>query len=81
MKTFKDLEFKQHTLLRDGTQARMKFPDGSDISIITGSTAYCTPGTYEMMSNRTNRADGIRGYMTPKQITNHMRYIQKNPKP
>ena len=81
MKTFKDLEFKQHTVIKDGTQAIMKFPDGSDISIITGSGTYSGTGAYEMMSNRTNRGDGIRGWITPEQITAHMKYIQQNPKP
>lgn len=80
MKTFKDLEFKQHPLGGKAEQAIMKFPDGSSISVITGdSVFYCTDDiSYEMMSNRSGRG-GVRGWLSPKQISDHMRYIQKNP--
>ena len=79
MKTFKDLEFKIHSAIADGTHAKMRFPDGSEISIINGSGAYAGTGSYEMMSNRTKSREGIRGWMTPEQITRHMKYIQRNP--
>lgn len=79
MKTFEDLEFKKHPNSNDWTKATMEFPDGSSISLITGGGSYSGTRTYEMMSNRTNRQGGIRGWVTPEQITSHMKYIQKNP--
>lgn len=78
--TFQDLEFKQHRTIPNGTLAKMEFPDGSKISIITGDGTYSGTGSYEMLSNRTNRKDGIQGWITPEEITRHMKYIQKTPK-
>ena len=81
MKTFKDLKFKKHSTIpeKDAKQAKMSFSDGSNISVITGSKFfYCGPNTYEMMSSR-SKGDGVRGHLTEKQITNHMRYVQRNP--
>lgn len=79
MKTFKDLEFKSHPNGM-GLQAKMNFPDGSEISVICGASHYyCGNDTFEMMSNRTNARHGVKGWLTPEQITRHMIYIQKNP--
>lgn len=80
IKTFQDLEFKKHRTIPNGTLAKMEFPDGSKISIITGDGTYSGTGSYEMLSNRTNRKGGIQGWITPEEITRHMKYIQKNPK-
>jgi hypothetical protein len=77
MKTFKDLKFNPHPVIPDGTQAIMKFADDTVISVITGSGSYSGYGSYEMFSSRA-KGDGIRGYITPKQINAHMRYIQQN---
>jgi hypothetical protein len=35
--------------------------------------------TYEMMSNRSQRIDGVSGWVTEKAIYKHMKYVQKNP--
>ena len=80
MKTFKDLKFKTHPLgERHGIQALINFDDGSQISVIQGPNFYSSELTYEMMSNRFHRKDDVRGYLSPRQITRHMIYIQKNP--
>jgi hypothetical protein len=80
MKTFKDLDFKEHGLGKDyGVRAVMEFPDGSKISVLGGSDKfYSSKVSFEMMSNRSKR-DGVRGWLSEKQITRHMRYIQQNP--
>lgn len=80
MKTFKDLEFKPHPS-GQGQQAKMIFEDGTEISVICGSSFYyCGVNTFEMMSDRITRNGGVRGWLSPEQITRHMRYVQKNPK-
>ena len=78
MKTFKDLEFNPH-YLGHGIQAIIRFDDGSQISVVQGPHFYCETLTYEMMSNRFHRKYDVRGYLSPRQITRHMIYIQKNP--
>ena len=79
MKTFKDLEFQQHSSIQDGTIAKLKLEDGSQVSIITGTGTYSGTNSFEMMSNRTNSSDGIRGWIDAKQINTHLKYIQRNP--
>lgn len=78
MKTFKDLKFLAQTR-GVGTQARITL-NGCKISVITGAAGmYAGTGTYEMMSDRCKSSDGVRGWLTPEQITRHMIYVQKNP--
>ena len=78
MKTFKDLKFLPHAL-GTGTQARITL-NGCKISVVTGRDGfYSGSGTYEMMSDRAKSSDGVRGWLTPAQITRHMIYIQKKP--
>ena len=85
MKTFNDLDFKDHSIHRDGLakEAVMTFEDGSNISVLKGSRSlhgfYCSGDTFEIMSSRMS-GDGVKGWVTEKQITTHMRYIQKHPK-
>jgi len=80
MKTFKDLKFKPHPN-GFGKAAAIKLDDGTAISVICGSSFYyCGTHTYEMMSDRITQNGGVRGYLTEKQITAHMIYVQKNPK-
>jgi hypothetical protein len=79
MKTFKDLVFKPHPLIK-GEQAKIELPDGTKISVICGNGFfYCGEGTYEMMSDRIRINSGVRGWLSPKKITEHMIYVQKNP--
>ena len=79
MKTFKDLVFKNHPIGK-GKQARITLNDGTEISVIYGALGfYSGEGTYEMMSDRIKQNGGVRGWLTPKQITEHFRYVQKNP--
>ena len=79
MKTFEDLVFKTHPT-GTGIQARIVLEDGTDISVIQGKLFYSGEGTYEMMSDRSTSNGGVRGWLTPKKITEHMIYVQKNPK-
>ncbi len=79
MKTFKDLKFDLHPNGK-GMQAVITTKDGTNISVICGSRFYyCSEGTYEMMSDRIRINGGVRGYLTPSQITAHLSYVQKNP--
>ena len=81
MKTFKDLVFKTHGMGKEyGIQARTILADGTEISVIQGKHFYNGIGSYEMMSCRVKQNSGVRGWLTPKQITAHMIYVQKNPK-
>ena len=81
MKTFKDLVFKPHSLgVGCGIQAKTILSDGTEISVIQGKYFYSGACTYEMMSCRVRQNGGVRGWLTPEQITRHMIYVQKNPK-
>lgn len=82
LKTFEDLEFKTHNLIPGAKHAIMKFEDGSEISVVGGGAGMLYGDgetTFEMMSNRTNSSHGVKGWLSKKQITNHMKYIQQNP--
>jgi len=98
MKTFKDLVFKPHYVaslkqssISDPTAiiAKMRFPDGSFISVIKGDRSktgfYCGFNSYEMLTTRTSRKnfsgqnEAVHGWVSPERITNHMKYIQRNP--
>lgn len=79
MKTFKDLVFETHPV-GSGVQARITLEDGTEISVIQGEHFYSGDVTYEMMSDRITSNGGVRGWLTPDKITEHMKYVQKNPK-
>lgn len=80
--TFKDVKFRQHANIEDGQMARIILPDGTDISIVTGTGTYSGNGTYEVMSSRfKGEGDQVRGWLTEEEITRHMIYCQKNPRP
>lgn len=79
MKTFKDLIFNPHPK-QEGKQATITMPDGTWISVIYGNNFSSDEGTYEMMSDRITSNGGVRGWLTPEKITEHMIYVQKNPK-
>lgn len=92
MKTFKDLEFIPHEAYPDTAVASyMKFPNGEWISVIgcsSGKGYLYGNGTtsFEVMSSIKDRMSSkilnkdcyrVRGWMSKKQVTNHMRYLQK----
>lgn len=86
MKTFNDLEFKPHGYIDGVINAVMTFEDGSEISVLkqtkdeVDANLCCSQVSFEMMSNRSNKSGGVRGWLSKDQITRHMRYIQNNPK-
>jgi len=82
MKTFANLKFKPHSRFTQeepgAEQARMKFSNGTSISVIRGSRHfYCGPGTCEVM---TGSDEEVKGYQTPAQITKIMRELQEEEK-
>jgi hypothetical protein len=91
MKTFKDLEFKEHVNAMSGfdTQARLFFPNGFGVSVVTGPSAYSS-GTakYELavldgteedgyLTYTTPITDDVLGYLTEEDVTIYMRQVQE----
>jgi len=80
MKSFKDLEFKSHAVVSGGVHAAITFDNGMFISVVGGSGLYGNGDTsFEVMSTVTERSrfGGVRGWLTKKQVSDHMRYLQK----
>ena len=86
MKTFKDLEFKQHPNHMGGVQAIIKFDNGYGASIV------CTPytyggdkGLYELavfgkdghITYDTPITNDVIGYLRPEDVTDVMEKIQQ----
>jgi len=81
MKTFKDLEFKPHTIAKGGVHAQMDFDNGTYISVVGGATGLYGNGStsFEVMSTVTeNTSRGVEGGLSKKQVSDHMRYLQSN---
>jgi hypothetical protein len=78
LKTFKDLKFEDcHA---GGEKAYYNFDDGSSIIVFRNvPTFYCEGDKCEVLSDRYKNAKEGR-LQTPEQITEHMIYIQQNPK-
>lgn len=84
MKTFKDLVFEPHPVWKGGYQAKMEFPNGFGISVITGAPEmYCNSDTYEVAVLKngiccfsTPLTDNVLGYQTRRQVTRIMKAIQ-----
>ena len=85
MKTFNDLIFKQHPNWMSGTQARMDFPNGYGISVITGEYAYSdNEHPYEVavmehgsLCYNTPITDDVIGYLDADGVTEIMKQIQE----
>ena len=77
MKTFKDLEFKPHTI-GYGKQAVMEFENGKNISVIIGEKFYSNGiDTYEIMSSLTDLTHtGVEGYLTKEKVEKHLIELQ-----
>ena len=80
--TFEDLVFIERKDFFGGTRARMDFPNGYGISVITGPNAYCDDGTYEVavfkngdLCYDTDITDDVIGYVTPEGVTDLMKRI------
>lgn len=101
MKTFDELEFEPHPILkgmdklkesdpelynkyRDSIQARLKFNNGWEISVVQGYLFYSDSDTYEIgffhndiMEEPPFHDDIVLGHQTPEQITEIMKQLQE----
>jgi hypothetical protein len=84
MKTFKDLEFKEHGLF-NGIHARMHFENGYGVSVVKfpGSYGY-DQDLWEVailykhsITYDTDITDDVLGYQTEQDVTNVMDKVQK----
>ncbi len=81
MKKFEDLEFGQHKAITTAKSAYIEFPNGEWISVIgcTEGSFYGNGSTsFEIMSSSTEKTQrGVKGWLSKKQISRHMIYLQK----
>ena len=85
MKTFKDLEFKQHPSA-DGIIARIKFDNGYGASVVRHEYSYGgKDGLYELavldnagdLCYDTPITDDVIGYLTTQEVSDIMEQIEK----
>lgn len=85
-KTFKDLEFVPHPVMgAGGTRAYMEFPNGYEISVITGEYAYSDEDhPYEAAVLHEGRVcydtpitDDVVGHLDEEGVTEIMKKIQE----
>jgi hypothetical protein len=85
MKTFKDLEFKQHPSA-DGIISRIQFDNGYGASVVkTPHTYGGDKGLYELavldnegnLTYATSVTDDVIGYLRPEDVTDVMAKIQQ----
>ena len=81
MKTFKDLQFKPHSIIDNAVQAKMDFDNGTFISVVGGETGSMLYGngeySFEVLSSVTKRKpNGVDGWLNKSQVTSRMRYLQ-----
>ena len=86
MKTFNDLEFKEHSHHLEGKQARMDFENGFGVSVIITPFSYGGDrGLYELAvfkdgkihyDNKVANGDVV-GYLREEDVTDAMKVIQK----
>ena len=79
---FKDLVFKRHKIVTNGVQAKMQFNNGEWISVVGGTENCGLYGngitSFEVMSSVTEKTkNGVKGWLSKKQVDAHMRYLQK----
>jgi hypothetical protein len=89
MKTFDDLEFFPHPNdpFEQSKQARLDFPNGYGVSVITGYFAYSTDEEpYEVavmykgqLCYDTPVTEDVIGFCTPSRVTVIMRQVQELP--
>ena len=85
MKTFKDLEFKEHPNHMGGVQARIQFDNGYGASVVkTPHTYGGDKGLYELavfkddeICYSTPITDDVIGYLRPEDVTEVMAKIQQ----
>ena len=86
MKTFKDLEFKEHPNHMGGVQARIQFDNGYGASVVkTPHTYGGDKGLYELavldsngsLTYATPITDDVIGYLRPEDVTDVLAKIQQ----
>jgi hypothetical protein len=86
MKTFKDLEFKEHPNHIGGVQARIQFDNGYGASVVkTPHTYGGDRGLYELavldsngsLTYATPITDDVIGYLRPEDVTDVLTKIQQ----
>ena len=86
MKTFKDLEFKEHPNHMGGVQARIQFDNGYGASVVkTPHTYGGDKGLYELavldsngsLTYATPITDDVIGYLRPEDVTEVLTKIQQ----
>ena len=85
MKTFKDLEFKEHPNHMGGVQARIQFDNGYEASVVKSEYTYGgNDGLYELAVFKdgeicydTPITDDVIGYLRPEDVTDVMAKIQQ----
>lgn len=85
MKTFDDLEFKEHPNKLGGVIARITFDNGYGASVAQTPFSYGgDQDLYELavlksgtITYSTPITDDVEGYLTPKEVTDLMKLIQK----
>jgi len=84
MKTFKDLEFKNHPNPSFSTQATMNFDNGYGASVINGYGAYCNDDTYEVavlfedkLCYSTPITNDVIGYQSEEEVSEIMKQVQQ----
>lgn len=85
MKTFDDLEFKEHPNKMGGVIARIEFDNGYGASVAqTPHTYGGSDGLYElavlkngMITYDTPVTDDVEGYLTTEDVTNLLQQIQE----
>ena len=86
MKTFKDLEFKEHPNHMGGVQARIQFDNGYGASVVkTPHTYGGDKGLYELavldsngsLTYATTITDDVIGYLRPEDVTDVLTKIQQ----
>lgn len=82
MKTFKDLEFKPHTI-GNGVQARMDFDNDYGVSVVKFNGSYGYPDLWEVavmykgsLTYNTDITDDVLGHQDDQDVTDIMGRVQ-----
>lgn len=82
MKTFKDLEFKPHTI-GNGVQARMDFDNDYGVSVVKFNGSYGYPDLWEVavmykgsLTYNTDITDDVLGHQDDQDVTDIMERVQ-----
>lgn len=91
MKTFKDLEFKEHDIAKsakkemergvdmsdyiDAKQAKITFDNGKNLSVIFGKCFYSN-GIDTYEAMELNNGNDPKGYLTEQEVTEYMMELQ-----